>query len=409
MGGIRKKMKPKEKEDRINYLIKKQRGGEFLHENFLSIHLLIKKKKGSIRPQLGDFIHMKFSTLHDLSLAYYYPLSIYEMYRLGKLLGYYSALEIEKNFKEEVVVGSDDKYPSEKIEIWDLLQNEKIQSKQEEYWRAMRLGIPKLITIDKKKKILRYGFKKINQPIYFYSLGILSGQIEAISGYYCKSIENIQLDNENNENEYPKIYTFDFYLSENEEQIRFPSIEKSKLILKIDNILDNLLLIFLQNEKEKEVIRWEELGDFVHISKDQAINYTLLSISQGHTILTKWAGRKLGERLIKKTKKNSLMETLDFLKDLFFKLKIGILEYELDTERIIIKIEESVYSFGVTENIEMKLCAFLTGIFQGSLFQATNTRWIVKEKKCTANGDDNCEFICRTENPESLRGLLIGT
>ncbi len=135
------------------------------------------------------------------------------------------------------------------------------------------------------------------------------------------------------------------------------------------------------------------------------MNYTL-SLSQGHIVLSKWAGKKLGERVVQKAEKNSLSEALNLLKDSFPKLKIGILNYELDPQRIIIKLEETVFSAGV-KNPEMELEAFLEGTINGCLSEATNVDWIVKENK-QAKRELYHEFICRTKEPEILRSLLLG-
>jgi predicted hydrocarbon binding protein len=61
-------------------------------------------------------------------------------------------------------------------------------------------------------------------------------------------------------------------------------------------------------------------------------------------------------------------------------------------------MDESIYSSGVN-NIDMKLDTYLAGILEGALKQSTGERWQVNETKCQANGNENCEFACRREEP----------
>lgn len=195
-----------------------------------------------------------------------------------------------------------------------------------------------------------------------------------------------------------------FLLNESEEyKKKSEFLDKEKLKITVDNLIN-----FLINEKIDKKDNKRSLGNLIHLSIDQSINYSVLSISKGHLVLSKFAGRKLGERIIEKSGKKSLFEAIDFLKELFLNLKIGIMDVKFNPNEISLSIKESVFSAGV-ENIEMKLCAFLSGIIQGSLIQGTEgIKWIVKERTCVANGDEKCEFICTTENPEALPKILLG-
>jgi len=70
------------------------------------------------------------------------------------------------------------------------------------------------------------------------------------------------------------------------------------------------------------------------------------------------------------------------------------MEKELLPDVIGVKIEESVYSSGVT---------FIAGILEGAPHRSSREDWMVKETKCIANGDEYCEFECRTSDSDALK------
>lgn len=110
--------------DKILYLIKKERGGEILYKNFKSVYF-----ENNIREKIGDFDSLLFSNLHNLSIIYSYPMAIYEIYRTGKLLGYYSILEIEKNLSSEIIKNST---------VWEILKSKEIIEKQKFFLRNLK-------------------------------------------------------------------------------------------------------------------------------------------------------------------------------------------------------------------------------------------------------------------------------
>ena len=125
---------------------------------------------------------------------------------------------------------------------------------------------------------------------------------------------------------------------------------------------------------------------------DQFINYLLISPSVGHNILSKQAGISAGKMIIEKKEITNQDNTLDYLIGLFDFLKVGLLRVESKTtDRVVLHMDESVYSSGV-KNINMKLDTFIVGIIEGALIQSTNHNYQVEETKCLANGDSCCEF-----------------
>lgn len=144
-------------------------------------------------------------------------------------------------------------------------------------------------------------------------------------------------------------------------------------------------------------IRPEELGDFFYIIVDQVLNYYLVSLSPGHKIMSKYTGRICGERIAEEADIHGIKDSLTYLSDLFLYLKAGILKPEQASDRIVIKMQESVYASGV-DNLSMELYTFLEGIIEGILNVATGEKWDVSERKCIASGFSECEFHCKTMN-----------
>ena len=101
-----------------------------------------------------------------------------------------------------------------------------------------------------------------------------------------------------------------------------------------------------------------------------------------------------GSKIAKKAGINGHENALRYLEDLFLYLKAGIITWIKDTNRIVIRMRESVYASGV-ENINMELCEFLCGIIEGVLNEATNERWDVIERKCMQPDFRSASFTVR--------------
>lgn len=387
-------------EEKARYLIGKENKGNILCKKFHSISNI---NESEIRPTLGDFVDARFSILHELALFYFYPMSSYELYRAGTLLGYSSISEIKKNFPNENFSDGD---------IFKILHDSKIKEWQVNYWKSKKIGIPNLSEIDIEKRILLYAISETlsslidtlnpNQKFCFFNIGILNAQLQVFSDHYCNPVEEKCAASRENINKKESCY-FKIFVSEDKERIVFQMYDKENLEKVIESLIDSIV----SDNENKVTEKREKLGSVVHISINQSVNYLLLSISKGHLVLSKFAGKKIGELIAEKSKQDSLISVLDYLNNLFIRLKIGIIETELTPDCIRIKMKESLYSAGV-ENIGITLCAFIAGIVNGMLNKATNVKWIVREVQCLANGDEECEFLCQTENPETLKHLLLG-
>ena len=408
---MRPKSELKKREvDWVEYLLERNRKGKFLYSNFQSIRNIGVSpytKIKPIRPELGDYEHMASFGLRFFSFLYLSPIFAYEFYRLGKIMGYCTADGAFKTLRIKSLVSALVKTGL----FWKVFQNERIQEALRKGWQRNGGALIKLIEINKEEKRLKYTMKEnscaiiktltdryqygyFTKPCNCIEMGILSGQAEALFGglWDCIEIKCVAKGDSHCEME--------LYLHEEGIYSKISVLTKEEY----GRILD--MCIELVISKEKDTGR-KEMGDLLTISASQSLNYLLLSISKGHVLLCKWAGRRVGERIMEKIGIDNLPAALEYTKNMFLDLRMGIMESELNPEIITIKMRESVYSSGV-KNIHMKLCVFLGGIMEGVLNKATGTKWIVEETKCTANGDPYCEFQCQTEDPEVLSRILLG-
>lgn len=369
---------------RVDYLIERKKGGKFLYSNFKAmqeIGIMPFKRIGPIRSKLGDKVHITFLISRYLSMACLYPIFIYDFYKFGKLLGYYGIgdLPVEVFGRVGSVL---------KKSKFALFESKIFQETLSFGWTRVGGGTLEFIDADESKGELRYKLlrssvfpseKKLRNPACFIQLGALCGIIEAISGRFCDGIETKCAGMGDPHCE------FDLYLHDGERHPKFGLLTNEELEMSLNFIIDTMV-------KEKKNLR-ENAGDYAHMSMDQGLNYMILSISGGHIILSKWSGRVVGEKLMEVKGIREVSGALDYLGDLFFDLKVGIVEKEVLPDIIKIKIEEPVYSSGV-KNVHMRLCTFIAGILEGSLYKSSGEDWVVEETKCIGNGDGSCEFEC---------------
>lgn len=383
---------------RIDYLIKRQRGGRFLHSNFESmrrIGLTPFKQTRPIRSQLEDKVNVTFTVLRFLSMSCLYPQFMYDFYRIGKLLGYYAINGLPGNTLKFI------NHMLSKSET-DILKSSIYQNIFSHGWRRLGGGVLEYAGYDEERRILTYRLFKsaifpgeggFNQPACFIQLGCLCGSIEATTGKFCEGIETKCAGMGD------PYCEFNLYIQEDEGNPRFQLLSRKELDRSLDFMISKLI-------GEEENIRGDS-GDNVHISIDQGINYMILSLSKGHVVLSKWSGRLLGEKLIKLKKIKNLFDAMDYLEKLFLDLKVGLLEKKILPDTIKVRVNESLYSSGV-KNINRGLCVFIAGIIEGMLRSSSDLDWRVKETKCIANGDGFCEFECKTSDPTTLKKMLLG-
>ncbi len=405
---------PEQITSRAEYLIDRKVRGKFLYANFpvvRNIGIGHNSEVKPMRPELGDFEHVASAALRFFSSLYLSPVFAHEFYRLGKIIGYCSIPGLVKtlNINPAALKGSRNR----------SLQNRIILEAQKKSWRHMGRGNIENIEINMEKQWMKYTLKEnscsiintlssrhqhdpLTKPCNCIDVGILCGQTEALLGGVWDGFETECMGKGDH------ACGIELHLQDGRTTPRICTLTKEEYFRILDKNID------LAISKERNSSRGC-VGDYQTISLSQSVNYLLLSTSKGHVILSKWAGKKVGEQIMKKKGICNLFDALDYLKKLFRDLRMGLIECEPCLDSIRIRVDESVYSSGVN-NINMKLCIFLAGIIEGCINEATKMKgslddeseWLVTETQCTANGDPYCEFICRHRDPEKLMKLVLG-
>jgi len=371
--------------EKIRYLWERQENGKFLYANFASVRncgTMPYKKVQTIRPELGDFPHVYFYSLYEFSLLYLAPSLASDFYKIGKILGYYTAYAGLKASKLEKVV---DALRKTKLS-WELFS--RIADAQTHGWRGIHHGIVDKIDANGVKKTITYWIRytpelsasKSTNPTCFVSLGAICGHCESVFGSFFDGTETHCMSKGDSQ------CIFEVHSHENEEEptLTLPTRTEENILL--DTLITKIT--------KKEAVNRGELSESSYFLGSQADSYLINSISPGHVVLSKHAGRICGERIAEKAQLQGQDAALTYLEDMFLYLKAGILHSEKAGDRVIIKMKESVYASGVS-NIHQNLCIFLAGIIEGALNKATGQKWDVSEMKCLASGFPECEFWCK--------------
>ncbi len=375
--------------DRTRYLWEKEEGGKFIYNNFKAVRnigALPYMKTEPIRKRLGDSTHIDFFQLRVTSFLYLNPDYINEYFKIGKLLGYYNAYTSLKMTKLGKVVDILNKTGM----WWTVFQKGNIQDVIRKVWLKNRIGIINSIEIDEKKGIMRYSTQELScgtsSPTHHHCLaiGLICGQVEALFGGFwdgklskCEHRGDCSCE-------------FELNLRGDENKTEIQSLPKEEYGKVIDNLVNSTI------NKECTYPR-KTLGGSFHIGILQCLNFLLVSLSPGHSILSRHSGRIIGERIMREASIEELDGTLLYLNEIFQHWRAGILKNDITDDGANIKIYESVFSSGVS-NINMKLDTFLAGIIEGSLNQATGEKWNVDETKCMTEDYDYCEFRCRRKH-----------
>ena len=344
--------------DKIKYLWEREEGGRFLYKNFKSVQnigVMLYKNTKLIRMNLGDFAHIYLLNLRHFSFLYQVPDFTQELYKIGKLIGYYSAYESIKIKRLWRIFG----ILTRTAFFCKILENKRIQNISKEGWQRTGAANINLIEIDKKRKIVRYSledsfesiFENISKPTCIVETGILCGFLEALSNHFCGGFETKCRSTGNPNCE------VEIHLHEKEIEPNLPQLTKDDLDRILDKIVDYII-------KKKEVKR-KNMSEYKYFACVQPTNYFLVSLSPGHGIISKYSGRICGERIAEKANIHGLDNAIDYSRDLFLYLKVGILEEPQKVlERIFIEMSESVYASGV-KNIHNELCIYLAGLISG--------------------------------------------
>lgn len=374
------------KVDKIKYLVERQKGGDTVYKNFektIKLATTVNRPSQSdlIREKLGNFVNLNFGNLRLFSLLHQKPDYINEFFKVGKLLGYFISIEELKEMGKTEYIGLH--YDSDVF--WNFIGNDN-KRWQELGWTWGKEGFLQFAEADKKKGIIRYHLRespvsvlRFNRPLCFFELATECGVAEASSNAYWTGRET---KCECKGDEYCE---FEIILEREYSEPHINEFSKKELDDLLNQCVDNVVF--------KKVKR-KKLGDTIVITDDQIINYMLVSPSPGHNILSKYSGSIVGGKITEKKNINDLDNVVDYFIELFEYMRVGLIQVESKTDDMIkLRMDESAYSSGV-KNINRKLDAFIAGIIEGALKQATGQKWLVEETECLANGNDHCEFAC---------------
>jgi len=372
---------------KMNYLWEKEDGGGLIYKNFRAVResgLTNIENNEQIRPNLGDFCHINFYNLRKFSLLLYNPKVAYELYEAYKLGGYYDAENFIRGSKRQNIV----ERLSRTNRFWNIFKDKKFLETAKNSYSKVGSGYVEDIDVHEKiGKITFHLRETFSTPIKsphsccFENVADFAGTLESYSYRFWSGIES-KCQSKGDEH-----CQFEMFITKTAEKPKIDILD----VVDITNILDNII-----RDLDKKVIYRRQLGDYIHISGEQSMNYILTSKSVGHEILSKHSGSIIGQKIVHNSELKTEEDALEYLAKIFYDLKVGLISPEYKNGTIMVKMQESVYSSGVN-NINTKLDTFITGIIEGALRQATNQGWIVEEIKCIANGDPYCEFRCHTQ------------
>ncbi|MBN2014276.1 MAG: hypothetical protein JW778_03760 [Candidatus Altiarchaeota archaeon] len=363
--------------------------GSLAHEGvvskkFASVRNMGDSAHGSpkgIRPQLGDFEHINLLNLRRFSLSYVSPEQEHEVYKIGRIIGAYLAkIDAESPQNRDLF----DKNSGR--DFWGIIGDKALQEDQRRTWKNLGIGFIGVERIDRKHGVVKYSLDespssvvhKRNTPC-FMEAGILSGMVESLYTISQRDVSDALSVQEN----YPVV---ELSLLDKGENPPIDPPAKGEL----ESMLFETISLVLD---EAEACR-RGLPDFSYMALDQMINYLFLTLSPGHIILSKQAGRICGERISREANLSGVGRALDFLQRIFLYLRAGIIHAKEGINQITVSMDESVYASGV-DNVGINLCTFFEGILEGTLSKATDQRWYVLETKCAGNDHLRCEFNCR--------------
>lgn len=370
---------------KLNYIWERDISGQFIYDNFGEVKETVNfasDKPDPYRKKLGKFVHINFYNLRKFELLSFSPKFALEIFKIGKLTGYYDAELAARsaNMRSRVEeLSKTEKFIDiiREIDNWATLG-----------YTNLGCGVLKLKEVNEKKKRIVYTLDentnysvKSNKKICYEDLGVFCGWGEGTTGRFFNGIETkCHCIGDS-------ICEFEMYPTKTEEepQLELLTTDEAKEIL--NALIDDLV-------NRRSIVNRKTLGDYTYIAFEQVMNYLLTYSTKGHEALTKYCGTQVGGKIAGKAKLKGESESVVYLKDLFEFMRVGIVESETNKDSTTIKMHESVYSSGVA-NINMKLDTFIAGIIEGALNQATDQRWHVEETKCIANGDNHCEFKCK--------------
>ncbi|MBN2013727.1 MAG: hypothetical protein JW778_00965 [Candidatus Altiarchaeota archaeon] len=374
----------------IEPLVGRDKTGAFIERNFASVRTLAAVDEGKVkpvRPRLGDYSHLAFLNVITNSFLPISPLFVRNLYRLGKVVGYFCAHQVLPFYLSDLVL------PLAKKTNLSLmtLKDKSIQDLLAEGWLEAGGGILSFDRVDNKEGKIVVSIKEtasspihnVSNPQCYFEAGVISGHLEYLVGGTWDGIETKCIAKGDDR------CVIELFRDGGSVIHQMPAVSHKEA----EAVLDQYLDIALSGRK---YMGRDHVNDYGHMYMTQAINYVLLSQSPPHRVLVKHAGKVVGGKIAQRMNFGSAANALNHLSRLFEDLKVGFLDVNYKPEKINVSVDESLFSYGV-EDIGMKLCIYLAGILEGCLNNATGKKWAVEEETCIADGDETCSLSCVTQ------------
>jgi predicted hydrocarbon binding protein len=367
--------------DANTYLSFRDSNMNIISENFYGLNafaVIPKIKKQTIRKTIGDNININFLQLQITGLLSYTPNLAEDIFKITRLLGYYSICSHIKNTGGKQFLWFVKK---QEKEVWRIPTNRKIIDLMEKIWKNNKIGIIKRVEVVGQSIIydieeVSCTTKSLNSKNCTLTAS-LCGVAEALTGMLWSG-KIINCAHRNCETCKVKIYPRD-------EKFITEKLGKKEVEEEKKNVIHGVVY----NEQ-----RWPRkiLGEESHIIMPQILNYIILQSTSGHQAIYKYSAIKIGEEIGKEKPAKTLKEAIDVINELFTKLKIGTIKIkEQNQKRTTITLHESALSSGI-KKIDKKLDEYPAGIIQGYLNQTQEKKYRVEETKCQAMGYPHCEM-----------------
>jgi len=334
------------------------------------------------RKHLGDAISMlvrqdlEFGIL-GLAPKTYTPY----IYSWGKFVG----LQVAKQALSTLKVSTATRIAA-RVFTMSLLKTGVYQDAFARGWMENLAGIPSMTYFDERAKVFRTrdaecdeasGFPNIGKRVCFYEGAAIAGTTETALGRPVNVFETKCVANGDPDCEFiaevDSPFPREFCLLNDGD---FRKIRKS--------IIDNML------STKRAIIR-NQLGDYTHLAQFQVLYLGIFLSSPGSHTMLYWVGKNTGNEIAAKVRERTMSAQLKAMSDFLARLKIGVLTWERDGNKLIFEVKESAFSTGAA-NFHKRICSYLAGFIAGFLGTSWKKPVNVVETECLANGDKTCRF-----------------
>ncbi|MBU5557894.1 MAG: V4R domain-containing protein [Candidatus Aenigmatarchaeota archaeon] len=334
------------------------------------------------RKQLGDSISMLVRQDLEFGIIALAPKTyIPYIYSWGKFVG----TQVAKQAMATLKVSAATKLAS-KMFAMAVLKTEVYQDAFARGWTENLAGIPSFTYFDDRAKVFRArdaecdeasGLPNIGKRICFYEGATIAGTTETALGRPVNVFETKCVAAGDPDCEFcaevDSPFPREFQLLTNDD---LKKIRKT--------IIESML------SKKRPVIR-SQLGDYTHLAQFQVLYLGIVLSSPGAHTMLYWVGKNTGTEIANRVRERTMTGQLNAFADFVKHVRIGLLNWERDGNKLSFEVKESAFSTGAA-NFHKRICSYLAGLIAGFLGTSWNKPVNVVETQCIANGDKVCRF-----------------